>query len=285
MPLAAYADLGQSAPMPNPDLVTLERDGHVATLTLNDPDRRNVMTRDMGEMFTERVAALRDDRDVRAVIITGAGKAFAAGGDFSMLEKLAARGASGGEANRIALEMQNFYSLYLSVRNLEVPSIAAVNGAAIGAGLCFALGCDLRIVSSSARLSLNFASLGLHPGMGGTWTLPRLVGPAMAAELLYSGRVIDPEEAVRIGLMNRSVAPEDVLSNAQALAHQIAAAAPVAIRGTKRALAASAGSNLEHQLEIEGTEQAFCFETKDVQAGLAAARERRPTTAEDFGDC
>jgi enoyl-CoA hydratase/carnithine racemase len=271
--------------MPNPDLVTLERDGHVATLTLNDPDRRNVMTRDMGEVFSERIAALGDDRDVRAVIVTGAGKAFAAGGDFSMLEKLAARGAAGGEANRIAQEMRSFYGLYLSVRDLDVPSIAAINGAAIGAGLCFALGCDIRIASSSARLALNFASLGLHPGMGGTWTLPRLVGPAVAAELLYSGRVIDPDEAVRMGLLNRAVAPEDVLPQARELAKQIAAAAPIAIRGIKRAMAASPGSSIEHQLEIEASEQALCFETRDVQAGLAAARDRRATTVEDFGDC
>ncbi len=271
--------------MPNPDLVTLEREGHVATLTLNDPERRNVMTRDMGEVFRERIAALRDDRDVRVVIVTGAGKAFAAGGDFSMLEKLAARGAAGGEANRIAVEMRSFYSLYLSVRDLEVPSIAAINGPAIGAGLCLALGCDIRIVSSSARLALNFASLGLHPGMGGTWTLPRLVGSAMAAELLYSGRVIPPDEAVRIGLVNRAVAPEDVLPDAQQLASRIAATAPIAIRGIKRAMAASPASSIEHQLEIEASEQALCFETKDVQAGLAAARERRATTAEDFDDC
>jgi enoyl-CoA hydratase/carnithine racemase len=271
--------------MPNPDLVTLARDGHVATLTLNDPDRRNVMTRDMGEVFSQRIAALRDDRDVRAVIVTGAGKAFAAGGDFSMLEKLAARGAAGGEANRIAQEMRSFYGLYLRVRDLEVPSIAAINGAAIGAGLCFALGCDIRIASSSARLALNFASLGLHPGMGGTWTLPRLVGPAVAAELLYSGRVIDPDEAVRMGLLNRAVAPEDVLPQARELASQIAAAAPIPIRGIKRAMAASPAASIEHQLEIEASEQALCFETRDVQAGLAAARDRRTTTPEDFGDC
>jgi len=271
--------------MPNADLVTLERDGHVAILTLNDPDRRNVMTRDMGEVFSGHIGALREDREVRAVIVTGAGSAFAAGGDFSMLEKLAARGAAGGEANRIAQEMRSFYGLYLSVRDLEVPSIAAINGAAMGAGLCFALGCDIRIVSSSARLALNFASLGLHPGMGGTWTLPRLVGPAVAAELLYSGRVIDPEEAVHMGLVNRAVAPEDVLPQARKLAGQIAAAGPIAIRGTKRAIAASPLGTLEHQLEIEASEQAFCFETRDVQAGLAAARERRPTTVDDFSDC
>ena len=181
--------------------------------------------------------------------------------------------------------MHSFYSLYLSVRDLDVPSIAAINGAAIGAGFCFALACDIRIAASSARLALNFASLGLHPGMGGTWTLPRLVGPAVAAELLYSGRVIDPDEAVRLGLINRTVAPEDVLPEAEELAGQIAAAAPIAIRGIKRAMTASASSSIEHQLEIEASEQALCFETKDVQAGLAAARERRATTPEDFGDC
>ena len=154
----------------------------------------------------------------------------------------------------------------------------------MGAGLCFALGCDIRIASSSARLALNVATRGLHPGMGGTWSLPRLVGPALAAELLYSGRSIDPEEGVRMGLLNRVAPPEEVLPEAQALAEQIAAAAPVAIRGIKRALAASPSASLEHQLEIEASEQALCFETQDVRAGLAAARERRATTAADFAD-
>ena len=268
--------------MPSTDLVESTRDGHVVTLTLNDPDRRNVMTRAMGEVFRTRIAELREDRDVRAVVITGAGRAFAAGGDFAMLEELAGQAAGDVDADRIAETMRSFYGLYLSVRELPVPSIAAVNGAAIGAGLCFALGCDLRIVSSAARLALNFASLGLHPGMGGTWSVPRLVGPAVAAELLYTGRAIPADEAVRIGLMNRAVPPEDVLTTAQEIAKQIAAAAPIAIRGIKRALAASPSSSLAHQLEIEAAEQASCFGTHDVQAGLAAARERRTPTAGDF---
>jgi len=270
--------------MPNLDLVKLERQGHIATLTLNDPDRRNVMTREMGEVLQGRVAELRDDASVRAVIVTGAGKAFAAGGDFSMLEILAERGRKGGEADRIAAEMRSFYGLYLSVRDLPCPTIAAIGGAAMGAGLCFALACDIRIVSSAARLALNFGSLGLHPGMGATWSVPRLVGPALAAELLYSGRVIPPDEAVRTGLVNRAVAPEDVLPAAQELANQIAAAAPIAIRGIKRALAASPDASLEHQLSIEASEQSVCFASQDVQAGLAAARERRTTSASDFND-
>jgi len=261
--------------MPNQDLVLEARDGAIVTLTLNDPDRRNVMSREMGEVLQARVASLREDHELRAVILTGAGKAFAAGGDFSMLEKLAARGAAGGDAPAIAREMRAFYGLFLSIRALPCPTLAAVNGAAIGAGLCLALACDLRVVSTAARLALNFASLALHPGMGGSWTLPRLVGPAVAAELLYTGRVIPAEEALRIGLINRAVAPEDVLPTARTLAEEIAGAGPIAIRGIKQALAGSPDASLEHQLGIEAAEQAICFESKDVAEGLAAARERR----------
>ena len=202
-----------------------------------------------------------------------------------MLETYAEEAAGDVAADHIAQKMRDFYSLYLAVRELEVPTIAAVNGAAIGAGFCFALACDIRVVSSAARLALNFASLGLHPGMGGTWSVPRLVGPAVAAELLFTGRVVSTEEALRIGLVNRAVAPEDVVPTAQEIALQIAAAAPIAIRGIKRSLAASPSSSLTHQLEIEAAEQASCFGTRDVRAGLSAARERRTTTADDFEGC
>ncbi len=132
-----------------------------------------------------------------------------------------------------------------------------------------------RVASRDAKLGLNFTALGLHPGMGATWTLPRLVGPAHAAELLFASRVISGEEAVRIGMVNRALEPEKVLPEALALAAEFAAAAPTANRGVKRALARSAAASLEDQLGFEAAEQSVCFETEDVQEGLAAARERR----------
>ena len=139
-----------------------------------------------------------------------------------------------------------------------------------------ALACDVRIAAAEAKLGLNFTQLGLHPGMGATWTLPRLVGPARATEILFSSRVFSGGEAAAIGLVNRAVAPAEVLPAARTLAAEFAAAAPLAVRGVKRALRRSAEASLEDQLSFEALEQAICFESDDVREGLAAARERRP---------
>ena len=258
-------------------LILQTRDGDVVTLTFNDPSRLNAMTQAMGESFRAAIADLTADPSLRGVILTGAGRAFSAGGDLAMIEARAAQGAEHGPRGRGQIRdgMRSFYQLFLSVRDLPCPVIAAINGAAIGAGLCVALACDVRIAASEARLGLNFTQLGLHPGMGATWTLPRLVGPARAAEILFSSRVLSGSEAAEIGLVSRAVAPSEVLPAARALAAEFAAAAPLAVRGVKRALRRSAEASLEDQLSFEAQEQAACFESQDVHEGLAAARERR----------
>jgi len=262
--------------MPEP-LVLLARDGDVVTLTFNDPTHLNAMTQAMGEAFSACVAELAGDASLRAVVLTGAGRAFSAGGDLAMIEARAAAGAANGPRGRGAIRdgMRSFYKLFLAVRDLPCPTLAAINGAAIGAGLCVALACDVRIASSEAKLGLNFTQLGLHPGMGATWTLPRLVGEAHAAELLFSSRLFTGTEAATIGLVNRAVAPAEVLPAAHALAAEFAAAAPLAVRGVKRALRRTAEASLEDQLSFEAQEQAACFESRDVREGLASIRERR----------
>jgi enoyl-CoA hydratase len=250
----------------------------VSVLTFNDPERRNAMTEAMGEALSARVAELSRDATVRAVVLTGAGRAFSAGGDLGMIEAKGAVGRAdpGGDARRRNQEeMHAFYRLFLAVRDLPCPTLAALNGAAIGAGLCVALACDLRIAARDARLGLNFSRLGIHPGMGATWTLPRLVGPARAAELIYTGRVIDGDEAARIGLVNEAVAVERIGERALALAREIAQSAPTAVRGAKRALALSPTATLEEQLGFEAARQAECYETNDLVEGIAAVREKR----------
>ncbi len=256
-------------------LLLLERDGDIATLTFNDPERRNAMTRAMGEAFEARVDGLMGDATLRAVIVTGAGRAFSAGGDLSMIQDRAAEGATGDARQSIRDTMRAFYGLFLSVRDLPCPTLAAINGAAIGAGLCVALACDVRVASKRAKLGLNFTRLGLHPGMGATWTLPRLVGTAHAAELLFASRVVRGDEAAAIGLVNRAVEPDAVLATTRALAGEFAASAPLAVRGVKRALARSPDSDLDAQLAFEAEEQAVCFGSSDVREGLRAAGERR----------
>ena len=259
------------------ELVRLVRDGDIATLLFNDPEHRNAMTRAMGEAFRDHVADLCRDDSLRAVVISGNGRAFSAGGDLDMLERQAEAGAAApGKAWRgIRDEMSSFYRLFLAVRDLPCPSIAAIQGAAVGAGLCVALGCDLRYVASEAQLGLNFAKLGVHPGMAATWTLPRLIGSAQAAELLFTGRLIDGAEALRMGLASRVLPAAEVLTQAQQTAREIAANAPIAVRAITRALARSEAASLEDQLQFEASEQARTFATADAREGIAAIRERR----------
>jgi enoyl-CoA hydratase len=260
-------------------LASIERrpDG-VAVVTLGDPERLNAMSEAMGGAIQAAVDALKDDASIRAVVVTGAGRAFSAGGDLDMLVRMAQAGnADRGGPTRAAQRafMGRFYRMYLSVRDLSMPTVAAINGPAIGAGLCVALACDLRVVAREAKLGLNFTKLGIHPGMAATWTLPRIVGQARAAELIYTGRLIDGEEAARIGLANRAVPRDETLAVALELAAEIAGAAPLAVRGAKRSLALSAASDLAAQLEQEASEQALCYESADLLEGLAAVREKR----------
>jgi enoyl-CoA hydratase len=263
--------------MPEP-LLLRSRDGDVVTVTFNDPDHRNAMSQAMGEAFAAEMAELRTDDSIRAVVFTGAGRAFSAGGDLGMIEGRAAQGAKDPEGAhpKIRDGMRAFYGLFLTLRDLPCPTVAALNGAAMGAGLCVALACDVRIAAANAKLGLNFTALGLQPGMGATWTLPRLVGPARAAELLYSSRTISGEEAADIGLVNRAVPAERALAAAQELAASFAANGPMAVRGVKRALAQTFDRQLEEQLDFEAEVQARCFASEDVHEGLAAVRARRP---------
>ena len=196
-------------------------------MTLDLPERRNAMTAELTAAWTEAIAALRGDRSVRAVVVTGAGKAFCAGGDLSWI----------GESPDLSVDairdrMLPFYRAWLAIRDLEVPTIAAVNGPAIGAGLCLALACDLRYAARGATLSAPFVALGMHAGMAASWLLPEAVGLPVARELLFTGRPVDADEALRIGLVNGVSEPETLVDDALATASRIAGNAPVAVRLT-----------------------------------------------------
>jgi enoyl-CoA hydratase len=171
--------------------------------------------------------------------------------------------------------MSSFYRLFLSIRDMPCPTIAAINGHAVGAGFCVALGCDFRYVAADARLGLNFTRIGVHPGMAATWNLPRLVGPGLAAELLYTSRMIDGEEAGRVGLANRVLPRDEVLAAATAAAAEIAGNAPLAVRAVKQALRRSETASIEDQLQFEASAQAQNFETADAHEGIAAVRGKR----------
>lgn len=243
----------------------------VAVVTLNRPERRNALTFAMGERFAEVVAQVKTDDSVRAVILHGEGSSFCAGADFELLRGWA--GADQAEAQR---QMLSFYRLFLAVRDIEVPTIAAVAGGAIGAGCCLALACDLRLAATDAKLALNFVRLGLSPGMAATFHLPWLIGAAGALELLTTGRTISGEEAQRLGVVSRAVPAGDLMTTARDLATEIATAAPLAVRRTKRAVRlAFTARDLDSSLAFEAESQAQCYLSEDYREGMAAIREKR----------
>jgi enoyl-CoA hydratase len=172
--------------------------------------------------------------------------------------------------------MLAFYDGWLSIRRLEVPTLAAINGAAVGAGAALALACDLRYAAASARFSVPFAALGLHPGMLTTWLLPEVVGMAAARDLLLTGRMIDAEEMLRLGLVSSVSGDDGFLDGVLHAAHAIAAGAPVATRLTKVALAQGGHADYEAARQWEGLAQSVTLATEDLLEGLAAAREKRP---------
>jgi enoyl-CoA hydratase/carnithine racemase len=252
-----------------PVAVHLQVENQVARLTLDDAARKNAMSPELGDALGERVRELQARPDVRAVVLTGAGGAFSAGGDLGMLERM--RKVRFDEAEAF---MRSFYGRYLSILDVGVPTIAAVEGPAIGAGLCVALACDLVVVGEDSKLALNFVQLGLHPGMGATYLLPRKVGAQRAAELLFTGRRFDGKEAQAMGLALEAVPAAQVLPRAMALAAQVAANAPLAVRALHRALAVDKQA-LEAALEHEARSQAESYSSADLGEGLAAAAQRR----------
>lgn len=245
--------------------------GAIGRITLDRPAERNAMTPLMGREIMRAVDELNADDAVRVVVIAGAGKGFCSGAD---LRTLGAEAGSGEDAEGLG-GGENFYRAFLSIRDLRVPSIAAVNGHAIGAGFCFSLGADLRVIHRDAKVGMTFVRLGIHPGMAATWTLPRLVGPSVAADLLYTGRLIGAEEALALGIANR-IAGDDFDAVVEEMAGAIASAAPLAVRGTKETLRSSESRTIHDALAREAFVQAETFTTADAAEGIQAMREKRP---------
>lgn len=243
----------------------------VALLTLDNPDVRNAMSDEMTSSWLRAIEELEADRALRAVVVTGAGTAFCSGGNTSWIA-----GEPDATVDHLRSRMLPFYRAWLSIRRLEVPTIAAINGAAIGAGLCLALACDLRYAAAGARMGVPFVRLGMHAGMGGTHLLPEVVGDAHARDLLLTGRLVDADEAVRLGLVSRVIAAESFLPEVLDLAQQIAATAPIASRLTKLALMDGGHRDLESALQWEALAQPITLATDDLQEGVLAAREKRP---------
>jgi enoyl-CoA hydratase/carnithine racemase len=254
--------------------ICLTHDDGIVTLVLNRPETRNAMTPAMGEEVVQAVAELRADTSVRVLVLTGSGKSFSSGGDLGMIARDTGA-SSGGEAPTMAGAPRDFYARYLAIRQLPMPTIAAINGHAIGAGLCIALACDMRIASADAKMGMTFTRLGIHPGMGATYFLPRLVGTARACELLFTGRVFDAAEAERLGIVDR-VAPRDGFEAAvRGFAREIATSAPLAVRMVKKSIYRGVEHTLDEMLDYESLNQGLTFTTADAREGVTAIRERR----------
>jgi enoyl-CoA hydratase/carnithine racemase len=251
-----------------------EQDGPVVTLTLDSPATRNVLTGNTAPQdFVDACARINADPSVRVVILTGAGSAFSAGGDLKDMQKMFEYSPS---------QLRDWYRngvqrLALAVYQLEVPAIAAVNGPAIGAGCDLTTMCDIRIASEKAVFAESFVKVGLIPGDGGAWLLPRVVGKSMAAEMSFTGRTLDAQEALKIGLVSRVVAPDDLLPQARALAGQIAQNPGGALRMAKKLLREGERLDFAPLLEMSASLQALAHKTpQHVEAVNAFVEKRSP---------
>lgn len=252
-------------------LVAVEIDGAIGTITLNRPDKLNAFTIAMVEELQAALGQLASSSAVRAIVLTGAGRAFCAGADVGLLKRLIETGdeASG---RRLVDGMRGVSAI---LREAPQPVLASLNGVAAGGGANLALGCDLRIAADTARLGQVFMKIGLHPDWGGTFFLPRLVGPAKALELLLGAELVDAAECARLGLVNRVVAASDLPAATRAWADAIAAAPPLAVRRAKAAVYRSERATLEEMLTVELEAQLACFASEDGREGIAAFLEKR----------
>ncbi len=253
--------------------VLYEVSGRIATLTLNRPENRNSMTDDVLEGLREAVAQARDDDDLRCLIVTGTGKSFCAGADFkSQVQR------DDQDGRPLLPHERSFamYSPFLSLLEIEVPVIGALNGHAIGGGLGLALVCDIRIANQDAKYGANFVRLGLHPGMATTYLLPRLMGLPRAFELLITGRIVSGAEAAELGLVHYAVEAGEVMAKSRELASEIASAAPIAVRMTKRSIYQHAGWDPVAAARAEAHAQSRTLETEDSKEGILALLEKRP---------
>lgn len=258
------------------DPVLYTQDGHVAILTLNRPDTRNAVTdQDMVEAGYAACQRSAGDRSVRALIITGAGPVFSSGGNMKHMrdrtETFAGSPTQLRDGYRAGIQR-----LVAAVHGLEVPTIAAVNGPAYGAGCDLSMACDIRIAVPTATFAENFVKVGLISGDGGSWLLPRAVGLSRACEMAFTGEPVDAETALAWGLVSRVVPADRLLPEALALARRIAANAPDALRMTKRLIREGQSVRFDTLLEMAAGFQAACHHSRDHQEAIDAFFEKRP---------
>src|ERR1700687_3120672 len=261
-----------SKTVPENSVVLEKYEEGVATLTLNRPERLNALNNELAVALNDALGRIAADGKIHVVVLTGAGRAFCAGGDLAVI-------GAGREKNDIAgLEplLRAGMNAVLTMRTMRQPVIAAVNGPAAGAGMNIALAADLRVASEAATFGQNFAKVGLFPDYGGTYFLPQLIGPARAAELFYTGDMIDARTALRLGIVNHVFPADRFHAEVESLAAKIAIGPQVAIRAVKQTIFAREKEALVEALEREVTHQLKCFHSRDCQEGIKAFLEKRP---------
>lgn len=252
--------------------ITSELENHVATITLNRPEVMNALNR---EMYAELEQAFRDahrDPEVRCVVLTGVGRAFCSGDDVKQIMLGEQRDET---VTRLRDVRPRPTPAAAAVLECDKPVIAAVNGPAVGWGMDLTLFCDIRIASENAKFGELFIKRGLVADIGGLWRLPRVVGPSKAAELLFTGDVIDAREAERIGLVSRVVTPDELLPAAMEIARKIAVNPPIALRYMKEGLRKSVHASMQEMGEYVGNSLAYLFTTEDHKEGAMSFVERR----------
>ncbi|MBM4381910.1 MAG: enoyl-CoA hydratase/isomerase family protein [Deltaproteobacteria bacterium] len=244
----------------------VEKQGGVTILTLNRPDRMNAISGPMLAAFSEQLLEANRDPEVRVVVITGAGRAFCAGLD---LKEQASGGNLGG-----GFDLREAPPVVL--HQMDKPTIAAINGGAAGYGMDLAIGCDIRLASDAAKLSAAFTKRGVIPESGGTWLMPRLVGWAKASEIFFTGRTLGADECLELGLVSKVVPGELLMKEALALAHEIAANAPLAVQGTKRMMRMALTETFEANVHHVYLQLLPLFRSKDFSEGVKSFLEKRP---------
>lgn len=253
-------------------MITISSEDGVTTITLNRPEKLNAFSGTMREDLLAALHAADADESCRVVILTGAGRAFCAGGDVDAMATL----QKAGDTTSFRKLLEAGRGIITTIVEMKKPVIASVNGVAAGAGCNLALACDYRIASEQAKLGETFVRIGLHPDWGGTWLLPRLVGPGRAFELLATGRIVNAAEALVIGMVDRVVAAEELVAETKALALTIASGPPIAVMGVKKALRKSERHALGEQIDLETEHQLGAFASHDAEEGMAAFFEKRP---------
>ena len=251
--------------------IDITEDDRVVKITLNRPEKLNAFAGHMRRDLAEALEEAGSDHSVRVVVITGAGRAFCAGGDLKFMAELIERK----ESEEFCRLLGSARRVITAIRQMTKPVIASVNGPASGAGFNLALACDLRIASTAASFSQSFVKVGLHPDWGGTYFLPRLVAPNKACEMFFLGESIDAWEALNLGIVNRVVKPEELELATRQLAERLRDAPPIAVAAVKQAVYMSQSAELEEMLRYENDAQLRCFESHDCREGVRAFLEKR----------